>query len=272
MFNELEAYSYQEIQDMVRKELAKNEENIFGQETADEKKAKEDSAKRGLYPASELTEDIDTGKDEENDTAEEIADEMQDETPAEEEEKSNVLDSELEDLREVLPDLDLNLYQVTDKEDTNKIFYFIGKVAEDNNDVLMLIDNNPTKDIDEPSTINDELPEDEDNKEVDELEDTETNDDEVNDESKENRFDFVRIPDKYEDLAKLSPRYGDELNPDHEAVMEYLMKCLVEKDPKRAEELSSEKDTSDGSKIPLDADIQADIDNKIEHYSNNLNK
>ena len=73
------------------------------------------------------------------------------------EEKSSKLDTQLEDLREVLPDLDLNLYQVTNKEDTNKIFYFIGKVADDTNDVLMLVDNNPTEDEDEPSKIDDEL-------------------------------------------------------------------------------------------------------------------
>lgn len=321
------------------------ENNILGQETADEKIAKADSIEKGLYSESEensintlnkgdvfenangvqitiidvdkehlldgepqvtyrfedsknikcyrqssvidmlnqnhykkvkgLTEDIDTGKDEENDTADEIADDLQDETPAEEEEKSSKLDTQLEDLREVLPDLDLNLYQVTNKEDTNKIFYFIGKVADDTNDVLMLVDNNPTEDEDEPSKIDDELPIDEDVKEIDNSElndDIESSNSEESDESEENRFDFVIIPSSYDDLAKMNPRYGDELNPDHEAIMEYLMKCLIEKSPEKAEELSSEKDVDDGTKIPLDADVQADIDNKIEHYSKNLNK
>ena len=139
----------------------------------------------------------------------------------------------------------------------------------------MLVDNNPTEDEDEPSKIDDELPVDEDVKEIDNSElndDIESSNSEESDESEENRFDFVIIPSSYDDLAKMNPRYGDELNPDHEAIMEYLMKCLIEKSPEKAEELSSEKDVDDGTKIPLDADVQADIDNKIEHYSKNLNK
>lgn len=254
------------------------EDNIFGQETPDETKAKLDSIEKGLYPEEDienLEEDVDTGKDEENDSVEEIADEMQDETGAEEEEEDNTLDTQLEDLREVLPDLDLNLYQVTNKEDTNKIFYFIGKVADDSDDILMLVDKNPSEDDEEPSTMLNEIPLEDDN-EVDDLEDEkeETIENENDDESKEERFDFVVIPSRYDDLVTMSPRYGDELNPNHEDIMEYLMGCLVKVNPERAEELSSEKDVidEDNTKIPLDPDIQADIDNKIEHYNNNLNR
>ena len=241
------------------------EDNILGQETSDETKAKIDSEEKGLYPKEDientLTEDEDTGKDEENDSAEEIADELQDETGAEEEEESVALDEQLADLREVLPDLDLNLYQVTNKEDTNKIFYFIGKVAKDSDDVLMLVDANPT-DKKENNIIN-EIPKD----------DTENVSEDGSDKSDiEEKFDFIKIPDKYDTLATMSPRYGDELNPNHEEVMEYLMGCLIKKDPERAKELSSEKDIDDGAKVPLDPDIQSDIDDKIDFYSDRLNK
>lgn len=222
---------------------------------------------------NKLTEDIDTGKDLENDTVNQVVDDMQDETTAEEEEESNSLDNQLADLREVLPDLDLNLYQVIDKEDTNKVFYFIGKVAEDSDDLLMLIDNNPSNDIDEPSNIDNKLPEDEDvDEEINDLEDdTEIQNQPLEDESNEERFDFIKVPLKYEDFITLNPRYGNDINPDHEAIMEYLMKCLVEENPERAEELSDDNLVSeeDNTKVPLDDKIQSQIDDKIEFYANN---
>ena len=222
---------------------------------------------------NKLTEDIDTGKDLENDTVNQVVDDMQDETTAEEEEESNSLDNQLADLREVLPDLDLNLYQVIDKEDTNKVFYFIGKVAEDSDDLLMLIDNNPSNDIDEPSNIDNKLPEDEDvDGEINDLEDnTEIQNQPLEDESNEERFDFIKVPLKYEDFITLNPRYGNDINPDHEAIMEYLMKCLVEENPERAEELSDDNLVSeeDNTKVPLDDKIQSQIDDKIEFYANN---
>lgn len=219
---------------------------------------------------SAMTEDVDTGKDLENDSVDEVVDDIQDETTAEEEEETSTLDTQLEDLREVLPDLELNLYQVTDKEDKNKVFYFIGKVAEDSNDLLMLIDNNPSEEVDEPSNIDNELPEDE-TEEVDDLTDEETKieEPELDDESKEDRFDFMKVPLKYEDFATLNPRYGNEMNPDHEAIMEYLMKCLVEENPERAEELSKEDnvEADDSTKVPLNSDIQQELDDKMEYYA-----
>ena len=215
-----------------------------------------------------LSEDIDTGKDLENDSVDEVVDDIQDETTTEEEEETNSLDKQLEDLREVLPDLELNLYQVTDKEDPKKVFYFIGKVAKDSDDLLMLIDNNPSEEIDEPSNIDNELPEDE-VKEVDDLSDEDTNieEPEVEDESEEDRFDFMKVPLKYEDFATLNPRYGNEMNPDHEAIMEYLMKCLVEENPEKAEEISGEENIEDNTKVPLDSDIQQELDDKMEYYA-----
>ncbi len=232
-----------------------------------------ESLEKSPYSESAMTEDVDTGKDLENDTVNQVVDDMQDETTAEEEEESNSLDSQLADLREVLPDLDLNLYQVIDKEDTNKVFYFIGKVAEDSDDLLMLIDNNPSNDIDEPSNIDNKLPEDEDtDEEINDLEDnTEIQNQPLEDESKEERFDFIKVPLKYEDFITLNPRYGNDINPDHEAIMEYLMKCLVEENPERAEELSDDNLVSeeDNTKVPLDDKIQSQIDDKIEFYANN---
>ena len=52
-------------------------------------------------------------------------------------------------------------------------------------------------------------------------------------------------PFSYDELAKLNPRYGEDLTPDHEKIMEYLMNCLVKKNPDRAEELQAEKTPED---------------------------
>lgn len=55
----------------------------------------------------------------------------------------------------------------------------------------------------------------------------------------EKRFDFVNLPKSLSEINKLNPRYGDELTPDHDAVMEYLMNCLIEVNPEAAEELQN---------------------------------
>lgn len=207
------------------------EANIFGIDSAEERNAKEDSIEKGLYSEAEEPIDIENSED----TVDEVVDDIQDETPTEDEEEISALDTQLNELREILPDLDLRLYQVTDKEDINKVFYFIGKVAEDSDDVLMLVDTNP-----EAEEIS-EIPVEEGSLKEAAFEAIE---DEKEDEEPEN-FDFQVIPTSYDELAKLNPRYGEDLTPDHEKIMEYLMNCLVKKNPDRAEELQAEKAPED---------------------------
>lgn len=156
----------------------------------------------------EAEEDIETVSDD-IEASEDIEDtldseENQEENPVEEE---SALNKELDELREILVDLDLNLYQLTDKEDTNNNFYIIGKVAEDSDDVLMLTDTKP-----------------EDAEEFDE----------------EKRWNFVKIPNTFEQVATMGPRYGEELTPDHEAIVTYLMNCLIETNPEAAKELQKD--------------------------------
>ena len=225
-----------------------SEDTIFGAKTQEEKDALADAKSKGLH------EDV-----EEEVTVEDEVDDIQDETPTEDEEDNNTLDNQLQDLRDILPDLDLSLYQVTSKEDPNKNFYFIGKVSDDDNKVLMLVDNNPTDEEDEASKIEDELPNedeavDEANKDI--IDEPENDSDNNSDESEEGRFDFALTPYKYDDFVTLNPRYGDELNPDHEAIMEYLMKCLIEKDPDKAKELQDKEDDID----TLDATLEDEED------------
>lgn len=218
-----------------------NEDTILGTETSDEKKAKADAKAKGLY-----TEDVD-----EDETVDEVVDDIQDETPTEDEEENSTLDKQLDELRDILPDLDLNLYQVTSKENPNSSFYFIGKVADDSNKVLMLVDNKPVENDDENLPI--EVEEDDDSN-IEPVENDETSEDEEED----NRFDFVIVPDKFDDFTKLNPRYGDELNPDHDAVMDYLMKCLVEVNPEKAQDLNQD-DAED-----VDTDVNIDIPENLE--------
>ena len=218
-----------------------NEDTILGTETSDEKKAKADAKAKGLY-----TEDVD-----EDETVDEVVDDIQDETPTEDEEENSTLDKQLDELRDILPDLDLNLYQVTSKENPNSSFYFIGKVADDSNKVLMLVDNKPVENDDENLPI--EVEEDDDSN-IEPVDGDETSEDEEED----NRFDFVIVPDKFDDFTKLNPRYGDELNPDHDAVMDYLMKCLVEVNPEKAQELNQD-DAED-----IDTDVNIDIPENLE--------
>lgn len=207
------------------------EANIFGIDSAEERKAKEDSAEKGLYSEAEEPIDIENSED----TVDEVVDDIQDETPTEDEEEISILDTQLNELREILPDLDLRLYQVTNKEDTNKVFYFIGKVAENSDDVLMLVDTNPeAEEISEVPVEEGSLKE----AAFEAIEDGEETEEPEN-------FDFQVIPNSYDELAKLNPRYGEDLTPDHEKIMEYLMNCLVKKNPERAEELQAEKAPED---------------------------
>lgn len=177
----------------------------------------------------------DLKEDEDNDSVDEVVDDIQDETPTEDEEDNSTLDSQLDDLRDVLPDLDLNLYQVTSKENPNSNFYFIGKVADDSNKVLMLVDNKPVEDDENSENLPIEVEDEEVN-----LEPVDSDGDTPEENEEDDRFDFVIVPSKFDDFTKLNPRYGEGMNPDHEAIMEYLMKCLVEVNPERAEELAQD--------------------------------
>ena len=243
------------------------------------KKFREEFLKESTLNEDEEDED----KEEEiEQTEEELEDtldseEDQEENPVEEESE---LDKQLDDLRKVLVDLDLNLYQVTSKEDPNNSIYIIGKVAEDNNDTLMLIDTKPEEhdDIkieDEPiePEIKEENPVEEQTEEVIDNVPSEENDvvepdekeEPVEDklETPEERFDFVVLPKKFDEINKLNPRYGKDLTPDHEAIMDYLMNCLIEMNPEAAEDVQNEL-TGDNLETPEDLPLPVDIENSDE--------
>ena len=180
--------------------------------------AKEDGV---LTEAEEDLEDKieDEEKEEEiEDNQEETLDseEDQEENPVEEE---STVDNQLDELRDILVDLDdIRLYKIVseDKEE----FYILGKVAENSNDVEMLVDTQPIdfegkEDSEEPKEINPE---------------------EIN-----QKFQFISLPLKFEDIKDMNPKYGEDLNPNHEEIVTYLMNLLVEQNPEAAEEHKEEK-------------------------------
>lgn len=164
-------------------------------------------------------------EDRDSESIDQKVDNIQDETSNEGEKDSSKLDNELSELRDILPDIDLNLYQIIRKDNPNDVFYIIGKVADDTNDVLMLTSTEGTKDVDN----------------MDNTDNTDNTDDKNEEKDNEDKnYNFTIIPNNYDDFVKLSPRYGEEQTPDHESVMTYLMKLLLDKDPEKAKELENQ--------------------------------
>lgn len=226
--NNLMSYSPEEIDNKLAEDLP----DIFGNNSKIESALQEAAE-------DEVQEDIDNleANEELQDTVD--SEENQDENPVKED---SVLDTQLNELREVLVDLDLNLYRIASKEDTNNVIYIIGKVAEDNNDTLMLIDNKPENiNKDDDNTSSEPI------KEV--SDDTEDHKSEL-----ENRFDFIVLPKSFEEINKLSPRYGKDLTPDHDAIMEYLMNCLIEINPEATEELQKEEPIEELPTEPIEGE------------------
>ena len=187
----------------------------------------EDETLDNIKDTAEAKEDLDSIIDQEQN---------QDENPAE---TDDLLDQQLDESRDILVDLDLNLYRIADKEDINNPIYIIGKVADNSSDTLMLVDTKPVEDTEdiEKTPLADEITED-------------STESDISD-----RFDFVTLPLSFAEINKLNPRWGEGLTPNHEDIVEYLMNCLIEKDPKAAEEL---KDDEDDQEVPQDLD---NIDN-----------
>ena len=345
----------------------RNESALTEAEDDEELEDIKDDVKEDLENQEELEDTIDSEED-------------QEENPVEEESE---LDTKLNELRDILVDLDLNLYQITDKEDLNNSVYIIGKVAEDSDDVLMLVDTKPeevnSEEVPEEEPIIDKIDTDNDLEEsalkeskenkltweqfeeamtnaskegknikgvivfkpesfdkeyseesrsyevssdnkywdgsklgsslfgycldgtdqgarldwymkavpedglgkrwivdycyleddtINEAEDIEIPKETEEDEHKtelEQRFDFVKLPNSFEELNKLNPRYGEELTPDHESIVEYLMNCLIEKNPEAAEELQNNEETP----IESNEDIDLNIDINGEEDLNN---
>lgn len=228
---------------------------------ADDEEEDLEDVKDNIEAAEELEDTVDSEED-------------QEENPVEEE---SILDTQLDELRDILVDLDLNLYRIASKEDPNNVIYIIGKVAEDSNDTLMLIDTKPeevnSEEIPEEEPVIDDIEVDEaidgtdaqiEDAKKDSIEKGLYSEDEEELETPEERFDFIVLPKTFDEINKLNPRYGEELTPDHQAILDYLMNCLIEVNPEAAEELAEKRDDeSNQEDLPIntdDIDVGIDID------------
>lgn len=142
------------------------------------------------------------------------SEEDQDENPIEEE---SLLDTQLDELRDILVDLDdIRLYKIISQDYDE--FYILGKVSDNSDDVEMLVDTQP---------IN--------------FEGKEDSDEEINPEDLKQKFQFVTLPLQFDQIKDMNPRYGEDLEPNHDEIVSYLMNLLVEQNPEAAEEHKEEK-------------------------------
>ena len=177
----------------------------------------------------EELEDIEQAEETEEDLEDTVdSEEDQEENPVEEE---STLDKQLDEIREVLVDLDLRLYKIMNNEEE---FYIIGRLDPISNQVEMLVDTQPA------DTMNVNIEPDGSETAEQTLKDSEETNLPDKDIDIATRFDYIKLPVKFEQIKDMFPRYGEDLTPDHEAIMEYLMNLLIEQNPRAAKERAEE--------------------------------
>lgn len=193
----------------------------------------------------EELEDIEQAEETEEDLEDTVdSEEGQEENPVEEE---STLDQQLDEIREVLVDLDLRLYKIMNNEEE---FYIIGRLDPMSNQVEMLVDTQPA------DTMNVSIEPDGSETAEQTLKDSEETNLPDKDIDIATRFDYIKLPTKFEQIKDMFPRYGEDLTPDHEAIMEYLMNLLIEQNPRAAKERAEEQEDND-EEIPIDDEIVA---------------
>lgn len=168
--------------------------------------------KNKLKEADEDLPDDELSDEEVEDQAQEdLSDTIEDDI----ENEDYAVDKDLDDLRDVLVDLDWKLYMLTQggKDD---VCYIIGRINGE--DTEMLISSpNPTMD--------------------------------------EQSFDWIELPLSYNTVLSYGTVYGkkdengEDIRPNHEAIMDYLMSSLEEVDPDKYEELQNDSDDNEESNI-----------------------
>lgn len=168
--------------------------------------------KNKLKEADEDLPDDELSDEEVEDQAQEdLSDTIEDDI----ENEDYAVDKDLDDLRDVLVDLDWKLYMLTQggKDD---VCYIIGRINGE--DTEMLISSpNPTMD--------------------------------------EQSFDWIELPLSYNTVLSYDTVYGkkdengEDIRPNHEAIMDYLMSSLEETDPDKYEELQNDSDDNEESNI-----------------------
>lgn len=156
----------------------------------------------------------------EDQAQEDLSDTIEDDV----ENEDYAVDKDLDELRDVLVDLDWKLLMLTQggKDD---VCYIIGRINGE--DTEMLVSNpNPT--------------------------------------TGEQSFDWVELPLNYNSVISYDTVYGrkdengDDIVPNHEAIMDYLMSSLEETDPDKYEELQNDSNETEESNVVSLDDLGSD--------------
>lgn len=168
--------------------------------------------KNKLKEADEDLPDDELSDEEVEDQAQEdLSDTIEDDI----ENEDYAVDKDLDDLRDILVDLDWKLYMLTQggKDD---VCYIIGRINGEDTEMLVSSPN-PTTD--------------------------------------EQSFDWIELPLSYNTVLSYDTVYGkkdengEDIRPNHEAIMDYLMSSLEETDPDKYEELQNDFDDNEESNV-----------------------
>lgn len=248
-------YMYSNGNDVYESDVEYDEEgNPFFKDENGEKWMISEFMRTNFGESEKLTEAEDDEEElEDEEKAEETEEDLEDTVDSEEDQEENpveeesTLDQQLDEIRDVLVDLDLRLYKIMNNEEE---FYIIGRLDPISNQVEMLVDTQPA----DTMNVNVEP----DGSET--AEQTLKDDEETNLPDKDidiaTRFDYIKLPVKFEQIKDMFPRYGEDLTPDHEAIMEYLMNLLIEQNPRAAKERAEEQEDN-AEEIPIDDEIVA---------------
>lgn len=168
--------------------------------------------KNKLKEADEDLPDDELSDEEVEDQAQEdLSDTIEDDI----ENEDYAVDKDLDDLRDVLVDLDWKLCMLTQggKDD---VCYIIGRINGEDTEMLV---SSPNPTMDEQS------------------------------------FDWIELPLSYNTVLSYDTVYGkkdengEDIRPNHEAIMDYLMSSLEETDPDKYEELQNDSDDNEESNV-----------------------
>ena len=188
-----------------------------------EKMPNEKSAayRKGLKEADEELPDEElSDEDVEDQAQEDLSDTIEDDV----ENEDYAVDKDLDELRDVLVDLGWKLLMLT-QGDKDDICYIIGRINGDDTEMLVSSPNPTTE---------------------------------------EQSFDWIELPLNYNSVISYDTVYGrkdengDDIVPNHEAIMDYLMSSLEETDPDKFEELQNNSSEEQSDNVVSLDDLGSD--------------
>ena len=177
--------------------------------------------RKGLKEADEELPDEElSDEDVEDQAQEDLSDTIEDDV----ENEDYAVDKDLDELRDVLVDLGWKLLMLT-QGDKDDICYIIGRINGDDTEMLVSSPNPTTE---------------------------------------EQSFDWIELPLNYNSVISYDTVYGrkdengDDIVPNHEAIMDYLMSSLEETDPDKFEELQNNSSEEQSDNVVSLDDLGSD--------------